>query len=247
MVLETAERLDDTEYRLRALWGLWYNHISNGECRAALTLAQRYYTVPRDQAGPADVLIGERMLGTSQYYLGDLSNAHHHLAHMLSHCTAPLRRSHMIRFQFDLPVAARGTLARVLWLQGFPDQAMRMAKDNVEDAHAVARVASVSLYWALDAACVIALTVGDLATAEQSLAMLLEHAVRHALGFWQALCHSYEGELLIKRGDAAGGIRCLRIGLHELRDARYVLRFPGFSVRWRKAWRLSGKWRRPGL
>jgi predicted ATPase/DNA-binding winged helix-turn-helix (wHTH) protein len=225
-VLETAERLDDTEYRLRALWGLWYNHISNGECRAALTLAQRYYRVPRDQAGPADVLIGERMLGTSQYYLGDLSNAHHHLAHMLSHCTAPLRRSHMIRFQFDLPVAARGTLARVLWLQGFPDQAMRMAKDNVEDAHAVARVASVSLYWALDAACVIALTVGDLATAEQSLAMLLEHAVRHALGFWQALCHSYQGELLIKRGDAAGGIRCLRIGLHELRDARYVLRFP---------------------
>jgi hypothetical protein len=56
--------------------------------------------------------------------------------------------------------------------------------------------------------------------------MLLEHAVRHALGFWQALCHSYEGELLIKRGDAASGIRCLRIGLHELRDARYVLRFP---------------------
>ena len=58
--LETAERLDDTEYRLRALWGLWYNHISNGECLAALALAQSYYTVPPDQAGPADVLIGER-------------------------------------------------------------------------------------------------------------------------------------------------------------------------------------------
>ena len=135
--------------------------------------------VPSDQADPADVLIGERMLGTSQYYLGDLSNARRHLEHMLGHCTPPLRQSHMIRFQFDLPVAARGTLARVLWLQGFPDQAMRMSKDNVEDARAIDRVASVSLYWALDAACVIALTVGDLATAEQSLAMLLEHAVKH--------------------------------------------------------------------
>ena len=226
-VLETAEQLDDTEYRLRALWGLWYNHISNGECRAALTLAQRYYTVPLDQAGPADVLIGERMLGTSQYYLGDLSNARHHLEHMLSHCTAPLRRSHMIRFQFDLPVAARGTLARVLWLQGFPDQAMRIAKDNVEDARAIDRVASVSLYWALDAACVIAITVGDLTAAEQSLAMLLEHAVKHALGFWQALCHGHEGQLLIKRGNAARGVRCLRTGLAELREARYVLRLPG--------------------
>jgi hypothetical protein len=226
-VLETAEQLDDTEYRLRALWGLWYNHISNGECRTALTLAQSYYMVPSDQAGPADVLIGERMLGTSQYYLGDLSNARRHLEHMLGHCTPPLRQSHMIRFQFDLPVAARGTLARVLWLQGFPDQAMRMSKDNVEDARAIDRVASVSLYWALDAACVIALTVGDLATAEQSLAMLLEHAVKHALGFWQALCHSHEGQLLIKRGDVASGVRCLRAGLAELREARYVLRLPG--------------------
>jgi predicted ATPase/DNA-binding winged helix-turn-helix (wHTH) protein len=226
-VLETAERLDDTEYRLRALWGLWYNHISNGECRAALSLAQRYYTVPPNLAGQADLLIGERMLGTSQYYLGDLSNARRHLEHMLSQCTAPLRRSHMIRFQFDLPVAARGTLARVLWLQGFPDQAMRMAKGNVEDALAIDRVASVSLYWALDAACVIALTVGDLAAAEQSLAVLLDHAVKHALGFWQALSHSYEGQLLIKRGNAAGGVRCLRTGLAELREARYVLRLPG--------------------
>jgi hypothetical protein len=111
----------------------------------------------------------------------------------------------MIRFQFDLPVAARGTLARVLWLQGFPDQAMRMAKDNVEDARSIDRVASVSLYWALDAACVIALAVGDLMAAEQSLAVLLDHAVKHALGFWQAMCHSYEGQLLIKRGDAASG------------------------------------------
>jgi predicted ATPase len=226
-VLETAERLDDTEYRLRALWGLWYNHISNGECRAALTLAQRYYTVPPDQAGQADLLIGERMLGTSQYYLGDLSNARRHLEHMLSQCTAPLRWSHMIRFQFDLPVAARGTLARVLWLQGFPDQAMRMAKDNVEDARSIDRVASVSLYWALDAACVIALAVGDLMAAEQSLAVLLDHAVKHALGFWQALCHSYEGQLLIKRGDAASGVRCLRTGLAELRGSGYVLRLPG--------------------
>ncbi len=57
--------------------------------------------------------------------------------------------------------------------------------------------------------------------------MLLDHAVKHALGFWQALCHSYEGQLLIKRGDAAGGVRCFRTGLTELREAGYVLRLPG--------------------
>jgi predicted ATPase len=165
------------------------------------------------------------MLGTSLYYLGDLSNARRHLEHVLSHCTAPLRRSHMIRFQFDLPVTTRGTLARVLWLQGFPDQAMRMAEDNVEDARAIDHV--VSLYWALDGVCMLALAVGDQTTVERSLAMLLGYSAKHALGFWQALGHSYEGQLQIKRGNVATGVRSLRAGLEELRKARYVLRFPG--------------------
>jgi predicted ATPase len=133
----------------------------------------------------------------------------------------------MNRFQFDLPVAARGTLARVLWLQGFPDQAIRMAKDNVEDARAIDHVVSVSLYWALDGACMVGLAVGDQETADRSLAMLLEHSAKHALGFWQALSHSYQGQLMIERGDVVAGIQCLRTGLDELREARYVLRSPG--------------------
>jgi hypothetical protein len=189
-----------------------------------LTLAERHFTHPRDQADPTDLLIGERMLGTSQYYVGDLPNARHHLEHVLAHCKASLRRAHIIRFQFDLPVATCGTLVRVLWLQGFPDQAMRMTKDNIEDARAIDDV--VSLFWALDAACMVAIAVGDHATAERSVAMLLKYSAKHALGFWQALGHSYEGQVLIMRGDVLDGVRCLRAGLDELRETRYVLRTP---------------------
>ena len=39
------------------------------------------------------------------------------------------------RFQIDQRVVAGTFLARVLWLQGFPDQAMRTAEGNVEDAN----------------------------------------------------------------------------------------------------------------
>jgi predicted ATPase len=226
-VLEIAEQLDDNEYRLRALWGLWYNRISNAECRAALTIAQRYYTIPPSQAGPADRLIGERMVGTSLYYLGDLNSARRHLEHILSECTAPMRRSHIMRFQFDLPVAARGTLARVLWLLGFPDQAKRMSKENAEEAHAIDRGASVSLYWALDCECMVGLAVGDLSTAESSAAALLEHSVKQGLRFWQVLGHTYEGQILIRRGDAVVGLRRLRTGLDEIRETKYILRYPG--------------------
>ena len=40
--LELAEQYKDTDYRLRALWGLWAGTINNGEFRAALALAKRF-------------------------------------------------------------------------------------------------------------------------------------------------------------------------------------------------------------
>jgi predicted ATPase/DNA-binding winged helix-turn-helix (wHTH) protein len=223
-VLAVAERLDDTEYRLNALWGLWRYRIINGECRAALALAQRFSNLPPDQADTTDLLFGERLLATSLFVLGDLSNARRHLEHVLNPYPAPIRRPRDIRFQLDLPVSTRATLARILWLQGFPDQAMRMAQDNVEDARAIDHV--ITVCNALDAASMVALAVGDLATAERWGAMLLERSARHALGFWQGWGHIFEGQLLIKRGDVALGVRCLRTGHDELREARFILRRP---------------------
>ncbi|MEA2847007.1 MAG: hypothetical protein QOG78_2288, partial [Rhodospirillaceae bacterium] len=42
--LRLAESLGDTEYQLRALWGLWAHHTNTGELAAALAVAQRFYT-----------------------------------------------------------------------------------------------------------------------------------------------------------------------------------------------------------
>jgi hypothetical protein len=132
--LECAERLDDAEYQLRALWGLWSYRLSRGEHRGAQALAQRFSSLAACTPDPADLLIGARLIGVSLHYLGDQTDARRHLEHMLNHYVAPVYRPHAIRFQYDQRVMARATLAWILWLQGFPDQAMRTAKGNVEEA-----------------------------------------------------------------------------------------------------------------
>ena len=40
--LELADRLDDKDYRLRALWGLCVDQFNNGEFLKALEFAQRF-------------------------------------------------------------------------------------------------------------------------------------------------------------------------------------------------------------
>ena len=218
--LEIAERLHDIEYQLRALWGLWHFRVSLGECRAALALAESFCGRVALSDNPAELLVGERMVGVSLHYLGEQADARLHLERMLSRYVAPAHRSHAIRFQYDQHVAARMILARILWLQGFPDQALRTAQENVEDARAIDH--ALSLCYALEAACLVPLWIGDLPTAERYVAMLLDHSARHALTVWHARGRCLNGVLLIKHGEFGGGLPLLRDALEELRETGFV-------------------------
>jgi len=225
--LEIAESLEDAEYRLRSLWGLWSIHISGGQYRVALTLAERFHTLAANRSDPNDQLIGERMIGVTQYYLGDQLSARRYIEEVLAHYVPPVQKSHIIRFQTDQRVTARVFLARILWVQGFPDQAMRAAHNSVEDARAANH--AISLCYALaQAACPIAVLVGDLAAAEHYVGMLLDHSTRHGLPLWHAWGRSHQGVLVIHRGDVITGLGLLRAGFDELGEARSALRFLTF-------------------
>jgi predicted ATPase len=224
--LDIAEQLNDTECQLRALRGLWAYRLNNGEYRTSLTLAQRFSSLAAKQAAPADLLVGERMTGTSLHYLGNQTDARRHIERTLGGYVSPAR-SHSNRYQFDQQVTARATLARILWLQGFPDQAVRGALSSVEEARASEHV--LSLCNALvQAACPVALLVGDLATAERSIAMLLEHSGRHGLALWHLRGRGFNGMLLNKTGDTAAGLKLLDAALEELREIKYAGHFMAF-------------------
>jgi hypothetical protein len=123
-------------------------------------------------------------------YLGDLVSARRHLDRVLAHYVAPAQKWQIVRFEVDQWAAARAYLARIMWLQGLPDQAMRTAESSAADARATDHAISLGLALAL-AACPIALWVGDLAAAEHYVEMLLDHSTRHGLARWRAFGRSY--------------------------------------------------------
>ncbi len=224
---ELAGSLDDTEYQLRSLWGLWMCALTAGEYRTALALAERFYSLAANQPDPVDLLVGERMMATPLHYLGDQTNARRHIERMLARYVTPVHRSHIIRFQFDHRLRASCTLALILWLQGFPDQAMRTAQSSVGEACVTDNALSLCNTLA-QGACPIALLIGDLAAAERFVAMLLDHSARHALTAWHAQGHCFKGALFIQRGDVVIGLRYLRCALDELRKIGFVQRYPAF-------------------
>jgi predicted ATPase len=220
-VLEIADRLADTEYQLRTLWGLWHFYASRGECRRALALAEAF----RDRANtPADRPVGERMVSASLHYLGEQANARRHLEGVLGRYIDTARRSHAIRFQYDQKVSARMILARILWLQGFPEQARRTAQEAVEDARAVDH--ALSLCNALEMPYLVAIWSGDLVAAEHAVTALLEHSTRHALAAAHRQARCFKGALLIERGEAEDGLELLRTAVEEIRETGFVPYYP---------------------
>jgi predicted ATPase/DNA-binding winged helix-turn-helix (wHTH) protein len=218
---EIAEALDDADYRLRTLWGMWASRINRGEFTQALALAKRFSFVAEKTADTNDRLLGDRLTGAALHFLGSQSSARQHIERMLASYVAPVHRSHAVRFQFDQRVTARITLARVLWVQGFADQALRCLETMVADALSTNH--RLSLCNALaQAACPVALLAGDLLAAERYTKMLLDHTATDELDVWRAYARCFEGELQVKRGNLPAGLRQLGAAVDELRHARFV-------------------------
>jgi predicted ATPase len=221
--LEIAERLDDTDYRLRALWALCVERLNSGVFPEALPLAQKFYSVAASSPNPMDLPIGDRMIALALHWMGDQAGARRLLERMLSEYVAPVHRSQTLRFVLDQRVSARAVLAEVLWLQGFPEQALRMTESNI--AQALATDHALSLCNALAKASPVALFAGDLAALERYAGMLLDHSARNALGSWEAEAHCFQAVLKVRRGETATGDQVLRPAVEELREIKFALRY----------------------
>jgi predicted ATPase/DNA-binding winged helix-turn-helix (wHTH) protein len=237
--LQIAESLGDIEFALRALWGLYATRCNRGEFADALSLAKRFCIVAQNSAEADDRLVGDRMKGEVLYFLGELSAARHHTERMLGGYVTPTGRSHVARFQFDQRVAARIRLAQILWLQGFPDEALRCVETNIEDVLSINHGPSLWNVLA-QAACPVALRAGDLVAAERYTTMLLAQTVRDSGDIWRVYGGCYEGELLIRQGNLVAGLPRLRASVNQLRRDGFVRYLTAFLAVLAEAWDASG-------
>jgi predicted ATPase/DNA-binding winged helix-turn-helix (wHTH) protein len=217
--LELAESLGDAEFRLQSLWGLWAFHLNSGRVDIALELAKKYCSFA--VAGSSDRVTGERMLGMVEHRHGDLRDARRHFERVLAHYEAS-NGQQVFYLPVDFRVYTRALLARILWLQGFPDQAMRTAAESVERARSINN--ATSFHCALSA-CMVALWVGDLRAAARYIEMLLDSSRNQELPLYSAFGQACQGMLAVRSGDIANGVRHLRAGLDHLGEGNSDLRF----------------------
>jgi hypothetical protein len=130
--LELAEALDDRLNQLRLIGRLHIFPERAGEFHKALVFAQRGEAVAAEIGDPVGVAAAHSMLGISRHLMGDQAAAQMHLEAVLAQPAASQRIGPMY-FGYHRN-RARIALARTLWLRGCPDQAVRVARETVDEA-----------------------------------------------------------------------------------------------------------------
>ncbi|WP_349630670.1 winged helix-turn-helix domain-containing protein [Bradyrhizobium sp. KB893862 SZCCT0404] len=222
--LQLAEQLGDRDYLLRSLWGLSIDQFNNGEFRKALEFAHRFAGAAADCSNSVDRMTADRLLATSLHYLGDQRLAHDHIQRALSRLSDLAARPQVIRFRFDLRASAHYFQARILWLLGLPDQALRVVERNVEEGRESGHALTFCSILG-QGACPVAFLAGDLDAAERYCTMLIEHTERHPIRLWNVWARAFRGVVMAKNGDIGTGLPLLQKALDLAGEARLLPRF----------------------
>jgi hypothetical protein len=212
--LEIAHGRGDTSARLRLLAGLHMFLLRAADIRGSLAVAEQFENAARTEADASYSVVADWLLGCSHHFMGNQSVARQHLQRGLAR-SAPL---HAQLFGLDYRLRALIVFHRVLWLSGFPNRALEVAREAISEAEASSKPVNVCF------ACLYTLPLflwcGELKAAQDGLERLMTHPNWHALPSLHSTAFALQGELLILHGEGERGRALLRSALATMRADR---------------------------
>ena len=214
--LELAEEFRDADCELRILHALWIYHMRMGEVPAALALCHRAEAIAAILANPVHSVTAESMRSIAMIWTGEHESARRRLEFLLQELTADPRRHFLHRAGWDLYIVARYLLARILWIQGYPDRAVNALEESIEEARRLQHPQSMCSAFAFGA-CALALQIGDLDMAERLAAELVSTARRYAMEDFHAWGKAAQEVIALRRGHRNPGPEQLRLAIQRWR------------------------------
>jgi hypothetical protein len=178
------------------LWGLWTARRGRGDYSTALEFARKYAAAVATTGDAAAIHLADRILGLTHHVLGQQPLARDFTERALRQPRL-LDPASSIGYQVETPVAMGAQLARILWLMGFPDQAMVAAREAVAAARNGGRSFPIC-YAVAQAGLPVAVWTGDLDEARHQPDLLLVHGVGYPR--WQQWGLCFERVLKLQSG-----------------------------------------------
>jgi predicted ATPase/DNA-binding winged helix-turn-helix (wHTH) protein len=178
--LSLARTVGDIDSQMSCHLALWARQVRVPRYAASLGVAEECLNTAMPSQSPGAIGQAEWMLGESKLFLGRLEEAMRHFRRFLEIDTEPSRLAMMRQTGYDRRSDGLGYGSCILWLTGFPEHALRTARDAV--------AAAASLEFPLPVA-VAGMWSGfnryflepDIDLLEADMVELVEHARTHGI------------------------------------------------------------------
>ena len=208
-----CEQLGETPGLFFVLGNLCSVYHNRGEFQKAHTLAEQLLRLAQSTHDPVLLVWAHAAMGVNLRYMGQLVTARHHLERASSLYDS--QKHHAYGFVQDPGVMCLGYLSILLWVMGYPDQALQRSHEMLALAKQLTH--PYSLAYALNGAAEAHRLCGQLPAAHEleTAVQVLSH--EHGFPFWLADGTIFQGWDWVQQGQGKEGIAHMCHGMAALR------------------------------
>jgi adenylate cyclase len=181
----------------------------------ARRLAEEFLGLAESQSAEGPALVARRAVGFCQWQFGELATSWTNLQQACDLYVAERDRSLAHQYGQDNRPPALAVLSIVLWLLGYPDQAMRMRDEAITRARETAHAQTLAYAQAF-AGCVLSAISRDWHSAREHGASLMIFTEQQRLALWHGWVKFYHSRALAEREPTEAVLAQMREALAEI-------------------------------
>ena len=209
--LALCRQLGETPQLFETIWGGWLFYLMQAKYQTARELAERLFPIAQRVGDPALLQEANFALAGVLYRLGELVSARAHYERAFAWYDPRQSRPAITRYGWDTGVTRLPFLAQVLWLLGYPAQALIRSQAALSLAQEIAHpytIASVLLYDAT-----LQGFLHDARTLQQQTEALSVLCSEQGLSSFWAQGLTWRGWALAEHGNAEDGVEQIQASL----------------------------------
>jgi class 3 adenylate cyclase/predicted ATPase len=236
---ELFQQVGETSQLFPVLFGLWRFSLLRAELQLARELGRQLLRLAQQAQNSALLLVAHRALGTTLLWQGEMPLAREHLEQGIALYDPQQHRPLAFVYGMDVGMTCRIFAAWVLWLLGYPDQALQRGQEGITLAHESSHPYSLSFALAFTADLHQLRREWRLAQERAEASMTLSAEQGFALSLSQAAI--LRGWALAEQGQGAEGIAQMQQGLAAHRETGAKLTEPYFLALLAEAYGKGGQ------
>jgi predicted ATPase len=221
---ELCQQVGEALQLVPVLLGLWRYYVTRPQHQTAREIGETLLRLAQRTDAPALAVVAHYTLGVTWFCLGALPAARQHLEAGIARYTPDQRRAPAFRIGQDPGVSCRANAARVLWLLGYPEQALARLHEALALAHELLH--PFSLAWAWCWAAFVSQCRLDVPAVHEQAEATVALSTAQGLPQWAAMGTCLGGWALAMQSQGEAGLAQVRQGMDAYRAIGAMLHVP---------------------